>query len=892
MRTRLVFRPAAGLVLSIALITGTAAAQTKNGTTPLPKKSYTAARVNPQTPVVDGRLDDPAWAKAAWEGGFVQHEPYEGREPSERTEYKVLYDDKAVYVAVRAHDSEAKTIERRLARRDNCDGDHVIVWLDSMFDRLTAFQFSVNAAGVKADQIVVNDGITTGGGEEDMSWDPIWDAATTIDDGGWTAEMCIPLSQLRFGKKEEQIWGLQVGRVLFRKNETSLWQPIPRNAPGYVHLFGELRGLAGLAAPHQIEIMPYAVGRLQAYRPVAGNPYAKGSEGVLLGGVDGKVGVTSDLTMNFSINPDFGQVEADPSVVNLTAYETFYEEKRPFFVEGKAILDYQISGGDGDYSMDNLFYSRRIGRSPQFTPSTDGYMDFPAATSILGAFKLTGKTRSGVSIGILESVTSEERASIFSQGATSTLAVEPLTNYFSVRAQKDWNAGATILGGMLTATNRSLGNDHLRFLHDAAYAGGVDFYHSWNNKNYYLSFKGVASNVVGTPEALLRTQTSSVHYFQRPDADYVDLDPARTSLSGHGGTLETGKFGGGHWMYVLGVSWRSPGLELNDMGYLRQADTAMQYAWAGYQIWEPFGPFRSLQVSLNQWTGWNFGGESIFKGGNAGVWCQFKNYWSGSLYVNLNGSGLSATSLRGGPSLHYPSGTGYSLGLQTDARKPIRLMLFVNTFRRNNGDTENWNWQPGLTFVPSAALSLSLSPTYATNRSVLQYVGTQAYGEDPRYVFGTIDQKTLGLTIRLNYSLTPDLSIQFYGMPFVSAGKYGAFKRITDSRAKDYGARYLVFGPAALSYDATARTYSVDENGDGAADYGFGDPDFNFRQLRANLVLRWEYIPGSTLFLVWSQGRTGFRPDGSFAYGRDMNELFDVHPENVFLIKFSYCFQL
>ncbi len=511
---------------------------------PAPNKSYTASRVNPQAPRIDGKLDDAVWAGGGWEGGFIQSHPYEGREPSQKTEFKIFYDDDAVYVAVRALDTRPREIERRISRRDNCNGDSISVSIDSLFDHLTAYVFSVNACGVKGDRMVVNGGMDWSD-EHDMSWDPIWDAAAAIGSDGWAAEMRIPFSQLRFGKKDQQVWGLQVSRYLFRLSEESEWQPIPRSAPGYVHLYGELRGLRGLAAPHQVEITPYTVGRLETYPAVPGDPFATGSDASLVGGVDGKIGVTSDLTLNFTAYPDFGQVEADPSVVNLTAYETFFEEKRPFFVEGRNILNYQLVGGDGESSADNLFYSRRIGRNPLYEPSTSAYLELPGATSILGAFKLTGKTRSGLSIGVLDGLTAKESA-LLSDGVDSyRIPVEPLTNYFVGRAQQDYNRGATTVGGMLTWVKRDIQDPHLSFLHDAAATGGLDFLHTWKDKKYFFSFKTVFSQVHGSPEAILETQTSPVHYFQRPDADYVSVDPQRTSLFGTGGAVETGKQGGG-----------------------------------------------------------------------------------------------------------------------------------------------------------------------------------------------------------------------------------------------------------------------------------------------------------------------------------------------------------
>ncbi len=440
----------AAMALAFAALAAAGPAFSRPQDPPIPKRSYVTAHVNPHAPSIDGKLGDPVWAKVEWQGDFVQREPYEGAKPSERTAFKILFDDKALYVAIRAFDSEPVKIERRVSRRDTIDGDWVDITLDSYFDHLTGFCFGVNAAGVKADQLFVNGGL--GDNDQDMSWDPIWEVETSVDAEGWTAEMRIPFSQLRFGNKDEQVWGLQVTRGLFRKDETSNWQFIPRNSPGWVHMFGELRGIKGIRPPRQVEIVPYTVGKLQAFRRVPGNPFATGRDKALFGGLDGKIGVTHDLTLNFTVNPDFGQVEADPSVVNLTAFETYYQEKRPFFVEGRNILSFQLMGGDGDNSSDNLFYSRRIGRTPQYARSRRPRR-YARATNILGAFKLTGKTRSGLSIGVLESVTSKETASI-SQMAKPKPDGRALTNYFGLRVQKDYNQGGTTIGGMLTATNR------------------------------------------------------------------------------------------------------------------------------------------------------------------------------------------------------------------------------------------------------------------------------------------------------------------------------------------------------------------------------------------------------------------------------------------------------
>lgn len=853
------------------------------------KKTYVTNNINPRPPVIDGKLDDPIWDKVTWGGDFIQRSPHEGKEPSQATAFKILYDDRYIYVAVMAYDNEPEKIERRMTRRDDIEGDWVEVHFDSYFDHRTAFGFMINVAGVKGDFVISDDGDNW-----DYTWDPIWYVKTGTNEEGWTAEIRIPLSQLRFGKKADQIWGLQVTRRIFRKQETSHWQLIPQKASGWVHMYGELHGIKGIKAQRQVELTPYTVGKMQRFERQEGNPFATGGLENLYGGLDGKIGLTSDLVLDFTINPDFGQVEADPSVVNLTAFETYYSEKRPFFIEGRNILSFQIMGGDGSFSRDNLFYSRRIGRSPQYYPDTeeDEYLDMPENTTILGAFKMTGKTKSGLSIGIIDSITAKESTQISYQGQRRWEVVEPFTNYFGLRLQKDYNKGNTIFGGMITATNRNIKNEELNFLHDAAYTGGFDFIHHWKNKIYYFSLKTVFSQVRGSKEAILQTQESSVRYFQRPDTDHVRVDPNRTSLSGHGGTLNFGKGGSAGFRFSSGVTWRSPGLELNDMGYLYRSDIIMQWVWANYRISEPFSIFREISFNFNEWIGWDFGGEQIFKGGNTGIWGQFKNYWSFSCGINRQGSSLYTSALRGGPALRWPGGWEGWFFIESDSRK--KFSYYVETYHYygdQNGSREN-GLGIGATYRPNKALSLSVSPSYEFNLEELQYVTDLDVDAGKRYVFARIDQKTLGLTCRLNLSLTPDLSIQLYGQPFISSGKYSEFKHITDSRAKEYNDRFHGFTEDEIDYDPADEDYSIDENLDGVVDYAFERPDFNFLQFRMNLVVRWEYIPGSTMYLVWTQGRTETSSLGDFSFREGMRDLFSLHPHNVFLIKFSYCFQL
>ncbi|UCG26902.1 MAG: carbohydrate binding family 9 domain-containing protein, partial [Bacteroidales bacterium] len=754
------------------------------------KRKFEATRLETGDLIIDGLLNEPAWQEGKWFGDFIQHDPYEGIEPSQQSSCMILYDNDNIYIAFRAFDTSPDSISKRRSRRDDIDGDFVAVQFDSYFDRRTAFTFIVNAAGVKMDGVFTSDGES-----EDWTWDPIWWVNSNIDEQGWTAEMKIPLSQLRFGNSNNQVWGLQLARMLFRKEEMSLWQHIPKDASGWVHNFGELHGISNIRPRRQVEIAPYVVGSLERFKKVESNPFETGKRSKLSGGVDGKIGVTNNLTLDFTVNPDFGQVEADPSQVNLTAYETFFEEKRPFFIEGRSILSLPLMFGDGDLASENLFYTRRIGRRPQYHPDVDGnaYIDYPDNTSILGAAKLTGKTKNGWSIGFLESVTAEEKAEIDNEGARSFETVEPLTNYLVGSIQKDFREGQTVVGGMFTSINRKIDNPNLEFLHSDAYTGGLNFSHDWKDRTYNVSFKTYFSHVRGSEEAIIRTQRSSARYFQRPDANYMELDSSRTSLSGSGGVISIGKIGSGHVRFATFLSWKSPGLEVNDLGFFQSTDEILQVLWIGYRIWEPFSIFRNLNINLNQWNAWDFGWHRNVTGGNINFHTQFKNYWNFGGGINPTGRRLSNSILRGGPSVIMPGNISVFANLRTDNRKKLSGGLMTNHNWGYQGSSRNQRYALQISFKPSNALNLSLFPSLTLSERDLQYITVREYGGDARYIFGSIDQKTLVLSLRLNYSITPNLTIQYWGQPFVSAGKYDDFKMITDPKAETYSDLFHVY---------------------------------------------------------------------------------------------------
>jgi hypothetical protein len=871
------------IILFLTILSGV------TGQTP-EKKQYKATRLN-SVPVINGILDDEAWKEGTWIDDFTQYEPYNGSKASQRTEFKILFDDNNLYVAFKAYDTSPDSIVNRLTRRDNVDGDLVGIILDSFHDLRTGFLFGISSSGVKFDQMFTNDGQN-----EDSSWDPNWWAKTSINGEGWVAEMKIPLSQVRFEKNSGDTWGLEVARILFRKNETSFWQHIPKDAPGLVHMFGELSGLEQIRPRKILDVTPYSVGKAETYKPDAANPFmAKGNKFGFNGGVDAKIGVTNNMTMDLTINPDFGQVEADPSEVNLTAYETFFKEKRPFFIEGNNITNFNLGIGDGDVGNDNLFYSRRIGRRPQYSPDLqDGWnSDVPTFTTILGAAKLTGKTRKGLSVGFVEAVTAEEKAEIDKEGEREFETVEPLTNYFVGRIQKDLNDGKTIFGGILTSTNRSLDPNLANYLHKSAYTGGIDFTQYFKDKNWMLSLSAAVSQVNGSREAIEKTQTSSARYFQRPDKDYAVLDPSRTSLEGTGGKLMISK-NNGHLNLMGVLIWKSPGFELNDLGYVREADQLFSVVWAGYNQWEPKGIYRRYNINGDVVSVFNFGGDNVLNILETNASMSFKNFWNAWTGGSVSGNTLDAGILRGGSMMKMPGRASGRIGFSTDNRKKICFDAYTNHNIGYNKYSFSSYYSVSASYKPTNYLSVSLGPAFNKSFNELQYVTTLTNNNSDRYIFASIDQKTISASLRLNLNISPDLTLQYWGQPFIATGRYYDYKYITNPMAEKFSDRFQTYTPDQITTGED--NYSIDENLDGIVDYTFDKNSFNYKEFLSNLVIRWEYSPGSTLYLVWSQTRRGVNDTGQLDYFHDMGEMFDRNDNfelnNVFLIKLSYRFGL
>ncbi|MCB0593492.1 MAG: carbohydrate binding family 9 domain-containing protein [Lewinellaceae bacterium] len=856
------------------------------------KKSYTTAFVQESPPAIDGKLDDAAWSQVEWGEDFIQFQPYNGEAPTQETAFKILHDDKNLYIGFRCYDTEPGRIVRRMSRRDGFEGDWVEINIDSYHDKRSAFSFTISVSGVKGDEFVSDNG-----NNWDPSWNPIWYAKTSIDSLGWVAEVRIPLSQIRYANDPDPTWGIQLTRRDFREESRSTWQFIERNDPNWVSSFGELRGLKGVRPQKQIEIQPYILAQAKSFEKEEGNPFATGHQESISAGVDGKLGVTSDLTLDFTINPDFGQVEADPSALTLDGFRIFFPERRPFFIENRNLFDYQVSDtwAGGPFGQDNLFYSRRIGGAPHSSPSLeDGeYADVPDNTSILGAAKFSGKTRNGLGLGILEAVTAREIAEVAHGDDRTTEVAEPFTNFFVGRVSQDFREGGTVLGGMMTATLRDQSDADLTGLHRSAYTGGVDLAHWWKDRTYLLSVKAVGSSVQGSPEVIHDTQTAFEHLFQRSDADHLEVDSMATALNGHGGTLRLGKLNG-RFVFDGGVAWRSPGLEINDIGFMRNADEINHFYWMGYRLNDPFSVFRNMSFFYNHAARWDFGGNALYQRTGVGMSCFLKSFWSFETGVDHELSDYSNNDLRGGPTLKRSKGLVHWMGIGSDRRK--KLFAYLNVvhawgFEHNAPRTVAYrDYSLNLTLQPANAFNISISPSFSNEQRKLQYITEEAIGESPRYIAGFVDQRTFYATVRLNYNITPNLTVQYYGQPFISKGNYRELKYITDSKAGYFYDRFHLFTEQELSFDAEGEIFQVDENLDGMVDYTFDEPDFNFIQFRSNLVLRWEYIPGSELFLVWSQSNTASGEPGERLLPSLTDRLFSEKMQNIFLVKATYRF--
>ena len=866
---------------------------------------------------LDGRLSEAVWNEAPAITDFIQQDPAEGEPATQRTEFRVAYDDVAIYIGAMLYDTQAVTTRR--ARRDpqRTDFDFIQVGLDSYHDHQTVYRFSVNPSGTKHDAVAGRGrgGGPGGGGGGDDSWDPVWDVATEIGESGWSAEMRIPFSQLRFRPDEEQTWGIDFRRNTHRTQELVTFPFVPTLEQGGASRFAHLDGIAGVEPGRRLEVMPYLAGRAEYLKPTDppgitfNNPFRSGSDQFAAVGADFKYRLTSNLTVDATVNPDFGQVELDPSVINLTAYETRYQERRPFFVEGADVFRFGEGGpgGGGTVPAPQLLYSRRIGRPPTGAVPADAvYSDAAPWTTILGAAKVTGQVGDGWSLGIIEAVTAQEVAPyVDSDQRADEAVVEPRTNYLAGRLRRQLRGGDTRFGVMATAVHRNLAETALADrLRSGAYAGGVDFGHEWANRTYQVTGTFQVSHIEGDAGAIRRTQESSARYFQRPDADHLELDPTRSSLSGYYAGATAAKQAGAFGARIAAAAI-SPGYEVNDLGFQPAADRLVIDTNLSYNQPNPGRLLRQWNVRGSPDAMWNFGGERIFAQVNGNFGWELLNYWGGQVRLVYTPPHADDRLTRGGPLARTVAAYGGWVNLNSDTRRSVVGQV---SWEWATDEADSWSHRINTSVSVSAseALEFRLGPTLDWRYESAQFLtsvedplATRTFGR--RYIFGALDQTTISMEARVNVTFTPELSLQLYLEPFISTGDYDRLMEF--ERPNAY--RFLEYGTDTGTISAAGDGgFNIDPDGagapgsDDAAQFHVPDEDFSYRSLLGNLVLRWEWRQGSTLFLVWQQRRVDARTGhgtggadpwvGGFDLGRDVDHMFSTRPDNIFVLKASY----
>jgi hypothetical protein len=843
------------------------------------RKRARAVRVPEGSIHIDGVLDDRAWSQAVPITDFIQKEPDEGAPPTEDTDVRVVYDDDAIYIGARMYNRGRKPIQAPMGRRDGIEeqAEYLLVSLDTFLDRRTAYAFGVSATGVRMDRFHPQDDEAA----FDEDFNPVWQARTDIDEESWTAELWIPFSQLRFNAQAEQVWGMNLQRFAPARNEMVYWSPVPRTEEGWASRFGDLLGIEGLGARKRIEVVPYVGGAATSNgNRDSRNPFDDGRNLTGRLGVDLKMGIGPNLTLDATFNPDFGQVEADPSEVNLTANETFFVEKRPFFTEGARLLNM--------VQATNFFYSRRIGAIPE-APVEGDFVDYPKETTIIGAAKLTGRLPSGTSVGFLAAVTDQESAHVSDLGSSSTgsVRVAPRTTYGLMRVQQEFGAWGSTAGLMASVVHRDLeaGDPLAALLARNAFGGAADTILRFRNGQYQVrSFAGFTL-INGEPEAMAEIQRSPAHYFQRPDRTYWRYDPTRTSMAGFKSGVGVERTGGRHWLWSSDLQMETPGFEANDIGRLSSADGIMLVSSLRYRETVPGKRLRNYSVGLAQTHDWNRAGQRQVGSLRGEVNLTFPNFWTAFLSTGPNSSVLSTTLTRGGPLMGGPGGWTTTATLKNRAAAPtVWTAAATATTDEFGGRMQNVNGT--ISFRPGNRWQLSLSPAFIRQTDPRQYVTTlgggrpESYGQ--RYVFSFIERSTLSTQLRIGYTLKPDINIDLYAEPFAASGRYYDFGELPASRARDLRV-YGTGGTTVVLQPDGSRVVT-----DGASAFTLANQDFNVRSFRSNLVLRWEWRPGSTVYLVWQQDRRASGAVGESAGLGDVFRSLGATGSNYFVVKASF----
>ena len=811
--------------------------------------------------IIDGYLDETSWQRDGYTD-LTQRDPIEGTKPTEKTEVFIAYSEEGLFVAGICYHSGPDSIAGGLARRDKfIESDWFWFWIDPNYDRQNGFGFAVNPDGSIIDQKLYQDILK----EDD--WDGVWETAAQKHQDRWTFEMLIPFSQLRFDKKNEYVWGVNFKRYIIANAEDDYFVMVPKAETGFVSRFGQLTGLADISPPARLFLSPYAMGKVtDSPDLVKGSPFYNDQRYGKSIGLDAKYGLTGNLTLDLAVNPDFGQAEVDPAVINLSAFETYYSEKRAFFLEGSDIFYFGTNpagGVWGCYWQDpTIFYSRRIGKRPQGEPTHEGDVHIPEWTTILGAAKVSGKIGRW-SVGSVSAVTQREHATVDSTGVRFEEEVEPLTYYGVFRGLREFHEGDHGLGFIITGVNRDMDVPGLQAINNSsALVAGIDGWTFFNKeRNWALLGKFATSSVFGTEERIARLQQSSVHYYQRPDFEAVSLDTSRTSLHGLLGRVGFKKMTGS-LIFQTAVGIISPGFNANDLGYTRYGNLINAHVVTGYRWLEPTSWYRQLYINAMTSRNFDFDGNRLFSQYYFNGDILLPNYLTVSSALQFTPEGLDLFTTRGGPIMAYPGYINAYFGFDTDSRKNVQLGGGF-TCQPSEDGSHSLDNQLELTFKPVSSLKLTLSANYMKSLYHSQWVDNVAdpaaeYGY--RYVFARLDQKETSAQLRMDWGITPRLSIQGYIQPFISVGNYSDFKQLARARSRDF-----------LPCDDT--------------DF---DPDFNFKSLKGNFVLRWEFFPGSLLYLVWTQDRTNYDHPGVFDPGKDLKSLFNEDATDIFFVKMSY----
>ena len=860
------------------------------------KKQITAERIKSEI-VIDGILEEVNWQTPGY-SNLRQMDPDQGSKPTQDIEYWFAYDDEAIYFAAKFYDSSPDSIISRLVRRDfvwSDPSDGCFLYLDSYRDKRNGYFFYVSAAGALADGLLENDVRFP----SDLSWDAVWEGSSNIDDKGWSVEMKIPFSQLRFTDNDTQVWGVNVERFISRNYETDVIVYTPRNESGFVSRFPDLIGLDDITPPAKIEFLPYITGKAEYKNNNPGDPFNSGGSYSPGFGLDIRAGLGNSLTLNGTINPDFGQVELDPAIVNLTDVEYTFQEKRPFFTEGVSIYRFGRGGTNDNVSFNwpsqNIFYSRRIGRTPQGGLSDYDFADIPSGTHILGAAKISGQVFDNWKIGTIHALTQREFADVEINGNQSSVEIEPLTYYGVFRAQRDFNEGAQSIGLLSTFTNRFFNDAGLKkSINSNALVTALDgFFFLDDDQTYVITGWAAVSNVSGERERITNLQESSTHYFQRPDANYISVDSSANSLTGYSGRIMINK-NRGRWVFNSAVGFVSPKFEVNDLGFGAYSDIINVHISTGYRWNEPTDFYRFIGINGAIFVNYDFGGNRTGQGYWLNSFITLNDYSGGNISFTYNPSTLNSRKTRGGPLTVDPESESFNLNLNTD----FRLWWVLNFGGRTTFSTEEKSYSIysniELKVIPT--LTLSVGPEFYNGMFETQWVGNfndpeanETYGY--RYIFAQLDQTIYSANVRADWIISPKLSFQIYLQPFITSGNYQKFKFLLKSKTYEY----LQYGEgeSTINYNTSENgdvlSYELDPDGDGIAQQVIIDnPNFNYISLRGNAVLRWEYLTGSTIYFVWSQTRADVVSNSNFQFGKSFNNLFNIKPDNIFILKITY----